>query len=260
MELSRKLLAIKPSATMAITAAAKAMKAAGENVVGFGAGEPDFDTPEFIKAAAKVALDKGLTKYTDAAGTPELREAICKRYKDEYGLDYTRNQVVVSNGAKRTLTNIFQATLNPGDEVIIPAPYWVIYPVMIEMADGVPVYVEASEDDDFLDSAEKIEAAISEKTKAVIINSPSNPSGAIYSKAALTAIAEICKKHGIFIVSDEIYDELTYEGEHVSIAMVDEETKALTLLVNGLSKTYSMTGWRVGYVLCDEKIAKVMKA
>ncbi|MEX1308235.1 MAG: pyridoxal phosphate-dependent aminotransferase, partial [Eubacteriales bacterium] len=150
--------------------------------------------------------------------------------------------------------------LNPGDEVIIPAPYWVSYPVMVQMADGVPVHVEASEDEDFIISAEKIEAAISEKTKAIIINSPSNPSGAVYSMDDLKAIAEVCKKHNIMIVSDEIYDELTYEGEHASIAAVDEQTKALTLLVNGLSKSYSMTGWRVGYVACDKEIAKVIKA
>lgn len=260
MDLSRKLLTIKPSATIVITAAAKAMKAAGEDVVGFGAGEPDFDTPEFIKNAAKEALDKGLTKYTDAAGTLELREAIAKRYRDKYGLSYTAAQIVVSNGAKHTLTNIFQAILNPGDEVIIPSPYWVSYPVMVQMADGVPVYVEADEDEDFIVRPEKIEAAVSEKTKAIIINSPSNPSGAVYGKEHLKAIAEICKKRNILIVSDEVYDELTYEDGHVSIAAVDEETKALTLLVNGFSKTYSMTGWRLGYVACDEKIAKVIKA
>ena len=260
MELSRKLLTIKPSATMAITAAAKAMKAAGEDVVGFGAGEPDFDTPEFIKDAAKIALDKGMTKYTDVAGTPALRQEITNLLKRRFGLEYTADQIVVSNGAKHTLTNVFQTILNPGDEVIIPSPYWLSYPVIVEMADGIPVFVEAAEDNEFKVTADQIEAAVNEKTKAIIINSPSNPTGSVYSKEELEKIAAVCKKHQLFIVSDEIYYDLIYDGTHTSIAMVDEETKALTLLVNGLSKSYAMTGWRVGYVACDAQIAKVMKA
>jgi len=260
MELSRKLQTIKPSATLQITAMAKALKAEGKDVISFGAGEPDFDTPGFIKDAAKEALDKGLTKYTDAAGTVELRTVICNRLKHEYDLDYAPDQVVVSNGAKHSLTNVFQAILNPGDEVIIPSPFWLSYPVMVKMADGVPVMVEATEEEAFKITAQSIEKAITSKTKAIIINSPSNPCGSVYSREELASIAEVCKKNEIFIVSDEIYDELTYEGEPVSIATIDQETKDITIVVNGLSKSYAMTGWRVGYIACDVKIAKVIKA
>ena len=260
MDLSKKLKRIQPSATLAITAQAKALKAKGENVISFSAGEPDFDTPDFVKQAAKDALDKGMTKYTDAAGTPVLRRAIAARYKSFYGLDYTEDQIVVSNGAKHSLTNTFQAILNPGEEVIIPSPFWLSYPVIVEMADGIPVFVEADEAANFKVSAAQIEAAISDKTKAIIINSPSNPCGSVYTFEEMKAIAEVCKKHQIFIVSDEIYDELVYEGEPVSPAQVDEETKALTIVVNGMSKAYAMTGWRIGYIACDAAIAKTVKA
>ena len=260
MDLSKKLQTIKPSATLQITAMAKALKAQGKDVISFGAGEPDFDTPKFIKDAAKEALDKGLTKYTDASGTVELRQAICDRYKSEYGLAYSPDQVVVSNGAKHSLTNVFQAILNPGDEVIVPSPFWVSYPVMIEMADGVPVMVEATEEQAFKITAESIEKAITPKTKALIINSPSNPCGSVYTKDELKEIADVCKKNELFIVSDEIYDELTYEGKPVSIATIDSDTKDITIVVNGLSKSYAMTGWRIGYIACDAKIAKTIKA
>ncbi len=260
MELSKKLKKIQPSATLAITAQAKALKAKGENVISFSAGEPDFDTPDFVKQAAKEALDAGMTKYTDAAGMPGLRRAIAARYKSFYGLEYAEDQIVVSNGAKHSLTNVFQAILNPGDEVIIPSPYWLSYPVIVEMADGVPVFVEANEADNFKVSAGQIEAAVTEKTKALIINSPSNPCGSVYTLDELKAIAEVCKKHQIFIVSDEIYDELVYEGVPASPAQADAETKALTIVVNGMSKAYAMTGWRIGYIACDAAIAKIVKA
>jgi len=260
MDLSRKLQTIKPSATLQITAMAKAMKSKGEDVISFGAGEPDFDTPEFIKEAAKNALDMGLTKYTDASGTVGLRAAVVERLKKEYDLDYTTDQIVVSNGAKHSLTNVFQAIIDPGDEVIIPSPFWVSYPVMVNMADGVPVYVEATEEAEFKISAEDIEKAVTPKTKAIIINSPSNPCGSVYSREELSKIAEVCKKHEIFIVSDEIYDELTYEGKPESIATIDQDTKDITIMVNGLSKSYAMTGWRIGYIACDAKIAKIVKA
>ncbi len=260
MDLSTKLQTIQPSATLKITAMAKTLKAEGKDVISFGAGEPDFDTPEFIKDAAKEALDKGLTKYTDAAGTPDLKNAICARLKKEYDLDYVADQVVVSNGAKHSLTNVFQAILNVGDEVIIPSPFWVSYPVMVSMADGVPVMVEATEEEDFKITAQNIEKAITPKTKALIMNSPSNPCGSVYTRQELAEIAEVCKKHEIFIVSDEIYDELTYEGEPVSIACIDSDTKDITIIVNGLSKSFAMTGWRIGYIACDLKIAKIIKS
>ena len=258
MELSKKALGVSPSMTLKISAMAKKMKAEGRDVVGFGAGEPDFDTPENIKKAACEALDKGMTKYTPASGTAELKAAVADRLKAKYGLEYAPSDIVVSNGAKHSLFNVFAAILNPGDEVLIPTPYWVTYPELVKMNDGVPVFLEGRSD--FKVTAEDIKCAVNDKTKALILNSPSNPCGAVYSKQELEAIAEVCVQAGIFVVSDEIYDELIYEGGHVSIASLGSDIKELTILVNGMSKTYAMTGWRLGYTASSPQLAKIMGA
>ncbi len=258
MILSSKAVNISPSATLKIDAMAKKLKSEGRDVVGFGAGEPDFDTPENIKTAAKKALDIGLTKYTPASGSQELRAAIAKRLLDRCGLEYSPEDIVVSNGAKHSLFNIFAAILNPGDEVIIPSPYWLTYPELVMMSDGVPVYIETG--DSFKATAAQIKAAITTKTKALVLNSPSNPCGSVYSRSELEAIAKVAVEAGIFVVSDEIYDELIYEGEHVSIASLGKEIKDLTIVVNGMSKTYAMTGWRIGYTASTRELAKVMGA
>ncbi len=234
------------------------MKAKGIDVVGFGAGEPDFDTPDYIKEAAISAIHKGKTKYTPAAGTMELREAICEKFKRENGLDYAPNQIIVSNGAKHSLVNAFMAILNPGDEVIIPAPFWVSYPEMVKIADGVPVVIDTKEENDFKFTAAQFEEAINPKTRALILNSPSNPTGMVYTKEELSAIADVAVKHNIYVISDEIYEHLIYEGERVSIASFGEKIKDLTIIINGVSKTYAMTGWRIGYLAAHPEIAKAM--
>ena len=259
MQLSNKALAISPSLTLKITALAKDMKARGLDVVGFGAGEPDFDTPQHIKDAAIEAIKIGMTKYTPASGTLELKKAVCANLKKNFDLHYETSQIVISNGAKHSLFNAFQAILNPGDEVILISPYWLTYPELVKMADGVPVYVEAKEANNFEPLAEDIEAAVTDKTKAIIVNNPSNPCGCIYSQKTIDDIAAIAKKHDFFIVSDEIYGELVYDGnKHLSIANVSEDAYERTILVNGLSKTYAMTGWRIGYTASTPEIAKVM--
>ncbi len=259
MQLSKKTLAIAPSLTLAIDAKAKSMKAEGQDVIGFGAGEPDFDTPTFIKDAAKEALDKGITKYTPASGTLALRQAICDKLKKKNHIEYDPAQIVVSNGAKHSLFNTFAAILNPGDEVIVPVPFWVTYPELIQFNDGVPVYVQSTEAEGFIPSIEAIEAAITPKTKAIVLNTPSNPSGAIYTEKDIRAIAELAVKHQFFIVSDEIYEELIYDGnQRFSPAQISDEVKELTIVVNGFSKAYSMTGWRLGYTASALPIAKAM--
>ncbi len=259
MELSQKGLSISPSSTLAIDAKAKKMKAEGIDIIGFGAGEPDFDTPDHIKAAAIKAINDGFTKYTPAAGTLELKQAICNKFKRDNGLDYKPSNIVISNGAKHSLVNAFQAILNPGDEVIIPAPYWVSYPEMVKLADGVPVILNSTEEEGFKFSISKLEKAITAKTRAIVINSPSNPTGMIYSEEELKAVAELAVSKGIYIVSDEIYEKLVYDGyKHVSIASFNDKIKDLTIIVNGVSKSYSMTGWRIGYTASNEKIANIM--
>ena len=258
MTLSNKNMAIAPSPTLSIDAKYKEMLANGIDVVGFGAGEPDFDTPEHIKKAAIDAINNGQTKYTPAAGTLALRKAIAKKFKEDNNLDYAPSQVVVSNGAKHSLVNAFSAVLNPGDEVIIPAPYWVSYTEMVKLADGVPKLVHASEEQQFKITPEQLEEAITAKTKAVIINSPSNPTGMIYSPEELKTLAEIAVKHDLVIIADEIYEKLVYDGKHVSIASFSEEIKDHTITINGVSKTYAMTGWRIGYAAANDKIAKIM--
>jgi aspartate aminotransferase len=259
MELSSKAMSISPSSTLAISARANKMRSEGIDVIGFGAGEPDFDTPLNIKEAAIKAINDGFTKYTPASGALELKEAICRKLKKENRLEYSPKNIVVSNGAKHSLVNIFQAICNPGDEVVIPAPYWVSYPEMVKLADAVPVILNTTEKSGFQFSIEELQSVITDKTKAIVINSPNNPTGMIYSEMLLRAVADLAIKKGIYIVSDEIYEKLIYDDfHHISIASFNERIKDLTIIVNGLSKTYSMTGWRIGYTASNERIAKIM--
>lgn len=259
MYLSKKFQSVTPSSTLAITAKFNEMKANGIDVVGFGAGEPDFDTPEHIREAAVKAINEGFTRYTPASGTKELKQAVADKFARDNNLSYGIENIVISNGAKHSLMNVMGAILNPGDEVIIPTPCWVSYPEMVKLNDGVPVLLKATEEEGFLVSAEKIASAITDKTRAVIINTPSNPTGMIYSSEELRKIAKLCVEKNIYVISDEIYEHLIYDGgKHVSIASFGEEIKDLTIIINGVSKTYAMTGWRIGYTASNAKIAKVM--
>ena len=258
-ELSRVYSAIEPSATMAVDAKFKQMKADGIPVVGFGAGEPDFDTPDFIKEAAIAAIRNGQTKYTPAAGTNDVRQAVAYRIKEDFGVDYDWSSIIVSSGAKACLFAVFSVLINPGDEVILPAPFWVSYSAQIKMCGGVPVSVFAPESQSFKITPEQLEAAITDKTKAFVINNPSNPTGMIYNREELLALAEVCVRHDLYIVSDEIYYRLCYDGaEFVSVASLGEDIKKHTILINGVSKSYAMTGWRCGYAAFgDKNMAKI---
>ncbi|ERM92353.1 aspartate aminotransferase [Caldanaerobacter subterraneus subsp. yonseiensis KB-1] len=258
MNLSQNALQITPSMTLEITAKAKQLKAQGVDVIDFGVGEPDFDTPDYIKEAAIDAIKRGYTKYTPSSGIPELKKAICEKLLKDNGLHYTPEQIVVSNGAKHSIYNALSAILNPGDEVIIPVPYWLSYPEMVRLAYGKPVFVHTKEENDFKITAEELENAITPKTKAIILNSPNNPSGAVYTREELKKLARVIEEANIFVISDEIYEKLIYEGEHVSIASFGEKIKELTILVNGMSKAYAMTGWRIGYTASSLEVAKVM--
>ncbi|NLW39406.1 MAG: pyridoxal phosphate-dependent aminotransferase [Tissierellia bacterium] len=258
LNLSKKALAISPSVTLEITAKAKAMKAEGIDVIGFGAGEPDFDTPDNIKEAGIKAINEGLTRYTAASGIVELKEAICKKLRVDNNLEYSPDNIVISSGAKHSIFNALMAVINPGDEVIVGIPYWVSYPEMIRLAGGVPVYIETKEEKDFKFTTEDLERVRTDKTKALILNSPSNPTGAIYEKGELIEIANWAVKNGIIVISDEIYEKLVYDGEHISIASLNSEIKDLTIVINGMSKAYAMTGWRIGYAAANNEIAKVM--
>lgn len=261
LTLSKKSEQVKPSSTLAITAKAKEMRANGLDVVGFGAGEPDFNTPQNICDAAIKAINEGFTKYTPASGTNELKEAICKKFKEFNGLTYEPNQIVISNGGKHSLTNIFDAILNPQDEVIIPAPYWLSYPEMVKLSDGVPVVVTGSKEQNYKVTAQQIEAAVTEKTKALVLNSPSNPTGMVYTREELEAIADVAVKHDFYVVADEMYEYLIYgEEKHISIASLNEEIYKRTITCSGLSKSYAMTGWRVGYTGASVEITKRMSA
>lgn len=258
MELSAKYKSISPSSTLQIDSKYKAMKKAGEDVVGFGAGEPDFDTPQHIKDAAIKAINDGFTKYTPASGTMELKKAICKKFKEENGLDYGPENIVVSNGAKHSLMNALGALINPGDEVLFSSPYWVSYKEMVLISDGVPVVIDTKESDSFKFTAEELEAAITDKTKALILNTPSNPTGMVYRKEELEKIAEVVKKHDLYVISDEIYEHLIYDiVRPPSIATIDG-MKDRTIVVNGVSKTFAMTGWRIGYTAANAEITKLM--
>ena len=245
--------------TLAISAKANELKAAGVRVINFGVGEPDFNTPSHIIDAAKDALDKGYTKYVAAAGLPALKKVICKKLKDDNNLDYAPSQIIVSNGGKHAIFNAVFATVDDGDEVIIPSPYWLTYPEVVKCCGGVPVYVKTCRESGYKMTAEQLEAAITPKTKMLILNTPSNPTGAVYSKEEVEKIAKVCVKHGILVLSDEIYEKLIYNGQpHYSIAQVSPEMKELTILINGVSKSYAMTGWRLGYIACAEVIAKAI--
>lgn len=260
MEISERAKNISPSLTLAITAKAKAMKAQGLDVVSFGAGEPDFNTPDYIIEAAKYALDKGMTKYTPVAGTIELRKAICDTFKRDHGLDYTPDQIVVSTGGKQTLRNACEAIINPGDEVILPAPYWLTYPELVKMSGGKCVYIHADISNDFKITPEQLAAAITPRTKAFIFNNPSNPNGTVYTPEETAALARVLEDKEIYIISDEIYEKLIYGVKFTSIAAVSEKIKEKTIICTGLSKTYSMTGWRMGYSAAPLKVAKAMSS
>ena len=258
-ELSRIAEAVQASTTMAIDAMFKQMKADGIDVIGFGAGEPDFDTPDEIKAAGIAAIESNLTRYTPAAGTVELRQAVCDRMKIDCGLEYVPSQVVVSSGAKHIVYLALRVLVNPGDEVILPAPFWVSYYELIRMAGGVPVVVTATEAEDFKLSAEKLAAAITPRTKALILNNPSNPTGMMYGREELEAIAKVCVENELYVISDEIYYGLVYDGKSfTSFAALSPEAKEQTILVNGVSKSYAMTGWRIGFVAAPAEIVDRM--
>ena len=261
MNLSKKANSISPSITLEITGKANELKAQGVNVMSFAAGEPDFNTPKNIIEAAIKAMDDGYTKYTKTSGIVELRKAICKKLHQENNLNYIEEQIVVSTGAKQCLANTFLDILNKGDEVILQNPCWVSYTELIKLADGVPVIVNCDENDGYKLSAKNIEKAVTSKTKAILLNSPHNPTGIVYNKNELEEIAQIAKKYNLIIISDEIYEKLIYDGEeHVSIASLSEDAYERTIVINGLSKTYAMTGWRVGYTASSAKLAKIMSS
>lgn len=259
MKLASRVSALTPSSTLAITAKAKAMKAQGIDVIGLGAGEPDFNTPrEIIEAAYQSMLD-GQTKYTPAGGMASLKEAVIEKFQKDQGLGFKANEIIITNGAKHALYTLFQVLLDQGDEVIIPSPYWVSYPEQVKLAEGVPVFVEGKEENQYKITPEQLEKAVSPRTKAFVLNSPGNPTGMMYTREELEKLGEVCLKHDILIVSDEIYEKLVYGGNrHVSIATISPELKAQTVIINGVSKSHSMTGWRIGYAAGNREIIKAM--
>lgn len=259
LQLANRVSALTPSSTLAITAKAKSMKAEGIDVIGLGAGEPDFNTPQHIIDAAIKAMNEGQTKYTATGGLPELKKAIIGKFKKDQNIDYRPSEVIVTNGAKHALYTLFQVILNEGDEVIIPIPYWVSYPEQVKLAGGEPVYINGKEANQFKITADQLKSAITSKTKAIIINSPSNPTGMLYTKEELAELGEICLERDILIISDEIYEKLIYgEHTHVSIAELSTELKNQTIIINGVSKSHSMTGWRIGYAAGNAQIIKAM--
>jgi aspartate aminotransferase len=261
IKLSQRVQAIKPSPTLAITARAAALRAEGKDVIGLGAGEPDFDTPEHIKQAAITAIDKGLTKYTAVDGTAELKKAIIDKYSRDNGLQYEPNQVLVSVGGKQSFFNLTQAMLDAGDEVIIPAPYWVSYPDMVILAEGVPVIIEAGQENQFKITPEQLEAAITDKTRLFVINSPSNPTGMAYSRAELEALGDVLRKYpDVLIATDDMYEHIYWADEpFCNILMACPDLYDRTLVMNGVSKAYSMTGWRIGYAAGPASLISAMK-
>lgn len=259
MKLSANAEGISGSITLSITAKAKSMKSEGIDVVGFGAGEPDFDTPKNIQDAAISAIRRGYTRYTPASGIIELKRSVCRKLKTDNGLDYAPSQIIISNGAKHCIHNALMALLNPGDEVIIAQPYWVSYPELVKIAYGVPVFVRTSERDGFKYQRDALLGAVTDRTKAIILNSPNNPTGSVYTEDELEMIADIAVERDIAVISDEIYEKLTYGGKrHISIASLGEQIKKRTVVINGMSKAYAMTGWRIGYAAAEESIIKVM--
>jgi aspartate aminotransferase len=256
--LAQRLKTLAPSSTLAVQAKAKALRAQGIDVISFGAGEPDFDTPQRIKDAAVAAMRRGQTKYTEVAGVPELRAAVCAKFKRDNGLDYEPADVLVSCGAKHTLFNMVVALLDPGDEVIVPSPYWVSYPEQARLVGGVAVPVQTQEATGFDLDPEQVRAAVTPRTKVVVLNSPNNPTGAVFSAAALQAVARLAVERDLWVVSDECYEALTFEGRHVSIASFGPEIKARTLVINTCSKAYAMTGWRIGYAAGPRELIRAM--
>ena len=259
MNLSKKAMNMEPSMTLALTAKAGELKAQGVDVISFGVGEPDFNTPQNIIDAAILAMNQGKTKYTAVSGITELKEAIVKKFYNDNGLNYKIENIIVSTGGKQCLFNVFAAILNVGDEVLIPRPYWVSYPELVKLNDGIPVFVETNEEDDFKINFKNLEKSITNKTKAIVVNSPNNPTGSIYSKKELMEIADFAKKYDLYIISDEMYEKLTYgDNKHISIASLNEDAFNRTIVVNGLSKAYAMTGWRVGYAAGKKEIINLM--
>ena len=259
MTISRRVQEIKPSPTLTITAKAKAMKAEGIDVIGFGAGEPDFDTPDHIKKAAIKALENGFTKYTPAGGIDELKDAVIGKFKRDNGLDYDRPQILISCGGKHCFYNLAQVLFDTGDEVIIPSPYWVSYPPMVTLADALPVILETTEESGFKMDPDRLRRTITKRTKALVLNSPCNPTGTTYTEGELKEIADIVLEKGIYVISDDIYERIVYDGfTCVSIASFGKEIKERTIIVNGVSKTYSMTGWRIGFTAGPSSIIEAM--
>ncbi|WP_227936229.1 pyridoxal phosphate-dependent aminotransferase [Alkalihalobacillus deserti] len=259
MNLAKRVSTLTPSSTLAITAKAKELKEQGHDVIGLGAGEPDFNTPQYIIDAAVRSMEEGHTKYTPSAGLPKLKQAIIGKFETDQQITYTPGEILVGSGAKHVLYTLFQAILDAGDEVIIPTPYWVSYPEQVKLAEGTPVYIEGLESNEFKVTAEQLEQAITEKTKAFILNSPSNPTGSMYSEDELRQLGEVCIKQNVLIVSDEIYEKLVYGGvAHTSVAQLSKELKEQTMVVNGVSKSHSMTGWRIGYAAGNAEIIRAM--
>ena len=259
MQYSKKVESITPSITLAITAKANLLKQQGKDVVSFGAGEPDFNTPENIIETAYEAMKAGKTKYTPTSGINELKDAIINKFKADNNLQYNREEIIVSTGAKQCLADVFMAILNPGDEVLVPIPNWVSYPELIKLSDGIPVFVECKEENDYKFTVEDLKKFITNKTKAIVINSPNNPTGTVYNKEELASIAKFCEENDILIISDEIYEKLIYDNKkHISIASLSEDAFNRTVVINGLSKSYAMTGWRLGYAAGPKEIIKLM--
>ncbi len=261
LSLSKKASQVKPSSTLAITAKAKALRAQGVDVVGFGAGEPDFNTPDNINQVAVEAIHSGFTKYTPASGIDELKQAVSDKFRTFNHLEYGLDQIVISNGGKHSLTNIFTAIINDGDEVIIPAPFWLSYPEIVKLAGGIPVLVETTMEENFKITPEKLAAACNEKTKAFILNTPNNPTGMIYSRQELEELAKVIVEKDIYVVADEMYEYLIYgNDEHVSIGSLGQDIYERTITCSGLSKSYAMTGWRIGYTGASKEITKLMSS
>ncbi len=261
-DLSARAKAISPSMTLAITAQIKKLKSEGEPVINFGAGEPDLPTPEFVRQAGKEAIDKGLTRYTPASGMPELKQAVVERFRRVNGLEYRPEQVLISCGAKHSIYNLLQVLVGEGDEVVIPSPYWVSYPEMVKLAGGTPLFLPTREEDGFCVDPKALDDLLAghPKAKVLILNYPSNPTGGIYERSRLEEISKVCQKYDIWVISDEIYDVLTFEGQHTSFASLSEDAYQRTITVNGVSKAYSMTGWRIGFCAGKEEVIKAAGA
>jgi aspartate aminotransferase len=259
--ISQRAVSLAPSLTLAISAKAKQLKAAGQDVIGFGAGEPDFDTPDHIKDAAIKALNDGFTKYTPASGIPELKDAIIEKFRRDNGLDYAPSQIIVSCGGKHACYNLMMALCDPGDEVIIPAPYWLSYPEMVKLAGGKPVILQTSDTTHFKVSPDQLRAAINDRTRLFVLNSPGNPTGSVYTPDEIKALGDVCVEHDILMLSDEIYEHLVYDGAvHQSVASMSPEHQAHTIITHGLAKAWSMTGWRLGFLAAPQPVAKVINA